>query len=198
MGWDLSEDQRDVDFYGGNPAFSGDGSVDVSGSSPYAQVETPSNDFAFASDFTVELFGLEFISIEDPGTFISFGGGSPQWGWYILLNSGNLEFAYSMNGSSINAINAAWSPSLATKYDICVDRSGTTTRMYLDGSVHASGTISGAFHASTSPLLIGRLTTGSTFADGHIHLDAVRITDGVARYANSGGYTVPTLPLPTA
>ena len=68
----------------------------------------------------------------------------------------------------------------------------------MDGSLHTSDYVPGTFYNSATDLVISRLSPGSSFGAGLNRLQACRITDGVARYADDAGYTVPTLPLPTA
>lgn len=90
-------------------------------------------------------------------------------------------------------MSGAFSPSINTPYDLAVDRSSGTVRVYNGGSVLGSATLSGMFDSNQN-LTIGRLADGA--GPGLFWYRAIRITKGVARYA--GAYTVPSLPLPTS
>ena len=74
-------------------------------------------------------------------------------------------------------------------------------RIYVDGTMVASGSIAGALWQSTFPYLtLGQIgASGGAFQSLRTgQAKAVRITDGVVRYTTNGSYTVPTLPLPTS
>lgn len=76
--------------------------------------------------------------------------------------------------------------------DICVERSGTTFRLYRGGVIKATATYSGALPDATSVLRIGSDDGTNSLKSLY---DAIRITKGVARY--NGAYTPPAS-FPTA
>lgn len=79
-------------------------------------------------------------------------------------------------------------------HHVAVDRdSGDTIRLYLDGVMKGSATLSGGPNVSGN-LRIGDRGTGTAPFNGWI--DEIRITKGVARYANDGGFTPPTTAFP--
>jgi len=161
-----------------------------------------SADFTPAGDFTIELFGVRFPSLANAVLINHYNAFSPlsnQRSWLLQYASTQLQFACSTDGSGVSIIGYAWSPTLNQPYDLAVDRSGSTVRVYVDGAKVASGTKSGSLFNASDGLVIGAGRHGDGFANlfGGSAL-AVRLTNGVARYATDGSYAVPSLPLPTA
>lgn len=166
-------------------------------------IDKPSSaHFAFAGDFTLETFDVQFFSLTAADLLANYNSSSPfsnQRSWIFGYSGTALQFVGSTNGSTnVTPASYTWNPTLNTPYQIACERSGSTVRLYVDGAVVASGTLSGALHQSTDPFLcIGQRRSGSSLIlpfDGKCK--AVRITDGVARYA--GAYTPPSLPLPAS
>jgi hypothetical protein len=83
---------------------------------------------------------------------------------------------------------STFAPNLDQWYDVAVDFDGTTYRLYIDGVVVGSSTTIRTLHNSTAPFSVGAQSDGSYAFNGHA--GAVRVTDGVARYA--GAYTPAT------
>lgn len=80
-----------------------------------------------------------------------------------------------------------------TAYFVTLDRSGSTVRLYLNGAVVGTATISGALQTNTEPVCIGHDIAASASASSQCamaHLDDVRIIKGEALYA--GAFTPPT------
>ncbi len=197
MSFDRSNTPHDVQNFGNNWD-RGVKKMDLTSASQWLIIPDHT-DFDFDGDFTIEIFGAELDAITTPQVYLCHGGLTPNWSWYLIFqdSSGDkLAFVYSTNGTSVTAVEAAWSPTADVAYDLCVDRSGSDLRIYIDGVMLTSGTVSGALHTSSEDFYVSRLGPGS-FGEGKIRLTGVRITKGVARYADDGGYTVPTLPLPT-
>ena len=200
MGFDRSADARDVQYVG-TPTFDVAKGIEMTNSAMYALIPD-STDFDFTGDFTIEMFGVEFSNVGTNKTLLSKGGGSPNWSWYLIKGTSGasgLEFDWSFNGTSINALQGSFTPSVDTPYDITVDRSDANLRLYLDGAqIAKDAAASGTYNNSADDLVISRLLPSSSFAAGLIRFKALRITNGVARYATDTSYTVPTLPLPVS
>lgn len=153
-----------------------------------------------AGDFTLELFNVIFNSVPAQGVFWShYVAVGNQRSMLIDYVSTALRITMSNDGTSgtTTTVSNTWTPTLATPYDLCFERSGSTVRIYRDGTMVQSGTKAGALHNSTNPLIIGAIdAAGASQHPGTF--DAIRYTPGVARYNTAGSYTVPTLPLPTS
>jgi len=160
-----------------------------------------SADWDFSGDFTIELFKVVFATTASQQRLIGhYNTTSNQQSWLIVYGAGagQLWFNGSTSGSSSTSIVYAWTPSIGTEYNIAVDRSGSTVRLYVDGAMVASGTISGALFGSNDVVSVGAGRSGSGFVNTFTGTcKAIRVTKDVARYATNGSYTVPSLPLPT-
>lgn len=147
-------------------------------------------------DFTIEAFGVEFDTAASNEPIIAqYTTVSSQRGWLLSYNGGQLRFHASSDGIALTTIvGHTWAPSVDTPYDIAIERSGSTFRLYIDGVNVADGTDAMTIFNSTEILAIGRQGAASpSFAD--IRMKAARITNGRALYATDGSYTVPSLPI---
>jgi hypothetical protein len=155
--------------------------------------------------YTIELFGVEFDTNTSTMTLIAQWTGTSHSNQSFRFDyRGDLTpdilriLGYTTAGTPVFFFDdsSAWTPTVGTAYDICIERSGTTLRFYINGTMLSSTTQSEAFRDASAQLLIGASKdTGSAslFLDGR--MKAVRFTNGKALYANDGGYTVPSLPL---
>jgi hypothetical protein len=156
-----------------------------------------SADFDLGADqFTIEAFA-RFASISGDQCIIS------QWptgslAWSFRRNStGTLVFLYSTTGSdSPTAVSSSWTPTTGQWYHLAVDRDASNKfRLYIEGVMVASGTVSATIFNSTGAVNIGANNAVSgRYFNGW--LDEVRITKGVARYASDSGFTVPAAAFP--
>jgi hypothetical protein len=103
--------------------------------------------------------------------------------------SNKLQFG----GAGVSTLFSTSTISTGQWYHVAVSRSGTTTRIFIDGTLEdteASDTTS--YNYSTDDLLIGRNGWNDSGSQGFYgYIDEVRITKGVARYTD-------TFPEPTA
>lgn len=101
-----------------------------------------------------------------------------------------------MNGSLATLVpagdNSGPITSTSTWYHLAVDRdSSGNLRLHIDGAMaHKATGVAGALFNSTASLLIGARSGPSLYWNGHI--DEVRVTKGVARYATDTSFSVPT------
>ncbi len=151
--------------------------------------------FSFgADDFTIE----GFVRVADTNGFIlasKYTENTNTAEWTLNWNGTNLLFIgfYGSGGSDFVIVSGAASFTVGTWHHVAVDRSGDTWRVYLDGDVVASLTEARTLVNRDQPLWIGmRNHTTALPLNGHI--DEVRITKGVARYA--GAFTPPSEAFP--
>lgn len=115
---------------------------------------------------------------------------SGDFAWFLGSVFGNVAFYYSTTGFDNPNVGVAWTPTVNTWYHMAADRDASNVlRVYIDGVVKASATVSSTFFNSTQTLTIGNDNTGAARAPiGYI--DEVRIVKGEAVYG--GAFTPPT------
>ena len=174
----------------------GTASLLLDGDSDYIQVaDHDSFDFD-AGNFTVECW-IRFAALGNNTIFSHWANGTATSMSYYLTyfnGSGILRLGHYLSGNADTSY--SWSPSTGTWYHIALERSGTTIKVYIDGtsviSVAASTT---ALRNSEDPFRIGVFndaSTGSPSLDWYFngHIDDLRITKGLARYGTN--FTPPT------
>lgn len=157
-------------------------------------------DFAIGSgEFTIEMW-LRPASV--PGTNVSF---LSQWsstqrsiafGTHSSGTQISMRTSTTGNSTSSTLVSGAVTWNVGQWYHVAVDRDASgVIRLYRDGNFLAKHTQATTLHDSTMTLEVGSSAGGATgYFDGHI--DDVRFTLGVARYASDSGYTVPTAAFP--
>lgn len=158
--------------------------------------------FDLTGDFTVECWFYPTASSGDFPRLWAFGN-------YNAANSMTLSFVNdgSASGGSITLDfngpqyqSAAGLVSLNAWQHIAVVRSGSTVKVYLDGTERLSqGSLSAPVQRS-QPFIIGNLHgfTGYTIAAFAGYIDDLRITSGTNGARYTAAFTPPTAPHPTA
>lgn len=161
-----------------------------------------SSNWTFPDDFTLEVFGFKVdanTTVEGIMAFYTTSGNQRSWLWRYDGASSPKVFqgTFSTNGSSFTLIESDEVTLTASQaYDICMERSGSTVRFYLDGTQVGSGTFAGGLNDATTVLRLLAQSDGNNLLGGRVK--AIRITKGVARYETDTSYSVPSLPLPTS
>lgn len=145
-------------------------------------------------DFTIE-FWVRHNSLTGNQTYVAqYDASSSQRAWLFLLNStGVLQYFHTTDGTTGTGQSVqtagSWA-SVNTWYHLAVSRSGTTLRLFIDGTlVNTNSSAGGNVFNSNQPLYVGSRNGGSdAWLNGWIA--DVRITKGVARYTAS--FTRPT------
>ena len=164
-----------------------------------------STDFLFGSgEFTTETFARR-TTLADSGTLLGVWDdtpGTPQQSWRIRFLDDAIRFQYSIDGNIVQSpiIASGVAFGVSTWHHIAVDRdSANKLRLYFDGTMIGSATVSATFFASNVGLSIGGTWDGtSSGADDCFQgqVDETRVTKGRAQYASDSGLTVPTSPHP--
>lgn len=141
-------------------------------------------------DFSVETWCL-FLSHTTTQTLVGnyqTANGTIGWALQYRSDTAGLRFGY----GDAALIDVPWTPVDGTWYHIAAAREGNALRVFVNGALLKTVTNSTNISGSTAPLLIGCLyyTSNIQFFNGH--LDDLRITKGVARYAAS--FTPPAAP----
>jgi len=156
----------------------GDSSIIFDGSGDTLTIPT-SSDFTFGTDdFTVEAW-INFASVANGGIFF-FTSGATAGVPYFQYYSSALVFGI----NDVGVVNTySWSPSADTWYHVAASRSGTTCKLFIDGSEVDSDTNSTDF--GSDGIQIGY--TGAGNWNGY--MDEIRFSDS-ARY--TGAFTPQT------
>jgi hypothetical protein len=109
----------------------------------------------------------------------------------IFINSSN-QLIYLVNGS---AVITGGTISSSTWTHVALSKSGTSTRMFIDGTQTGSTYTDSNDYGATARLYLGADDDGSPNAYLNGYIDDMRVTKGVARYTTT--FTPPTQAFPT-
>jgi hypothetical protein len=182
-------------FYTSTIASNG-GSMYFDGSGDYlASANNPSFQFG-TGDFTVEFWIYASASGSYTQTIGTLLTGTEAGTWRIgnRFNSTNAVYFARGNGGGYDEFNAAINVNDNAWHHVAVTRSSGTVRIFIDGVLGASSTISGTC-TSSNDLRMGYNQRDNVYMTGY--LSNVRIVKGTALY--TAAFTPPTAPLtPTA
>lgn len=157
----------------------------------YWEVDGHIDDSFGMGDFTIEgSFDLGSSPSGNRAGFGAWGGLIGDCNWYLFVVGGSLWFTiYDAGGSNLTLSSAGGVFSANTMHKVCVDRDGTKLRMYIDGVMVASTTTIWNMKTTFARRIqIGVIDGNPGF--GSVHgIDDIRITKGIARYADDAGYT---------
>ena len=143
-----------------------------------------STDFDIVGNFTIEMF----VNMSNLAGFprpYSFGAyPAPN---AISIESGTMYFW--ANGGAL--VSGTFNPTIGQWYHICVERSGSTVYMFVDGVQIATASYGGSISSQGLPLTIGYGNEANSYFNGK--MSNFRWTNSVAYNVN--GFTVPTAPL---
>jgi hypothetical protein len=169
----------------------GTGSLEFDGTTDYVVQPTSDNYGYSTGDFTIE-FWAYFDDVTTSRTVVSNLSGAASVNPHIYIFNGTLRY-FTASADRIT------SSSLSTGqwYHIALARSGSSTKMFIDGNQAGSTYTDTNNYLATAPLGIGTYWSGgspvtSNTFDGYI--DDLRITKGVARYTTT--FTPPTAAFP--
>ena len=159
--------------------FSGaSGSLDLSGD--YIRLDAASSDFAWGSGaFTYEGW---FRFNSPPATVFFFDQRESATSIVaptLYITSNTLHYYV----SNANRISYSWTPTTDVWYHIAVSRSGTSTKLFLDGTQVGSTYTDSGSYVTAGPLNIAS-TYGSNSSSFNGYVDEFRVS-GVARYTSN-------------
>jgi len=174
----------------------GTGSLAFDGTGDY--LYRPNSDlFAFGTgDFTVE-FWMYANSTATDKTLMGTASGYTTGGWQVGFNidgqqANGIEFLIE---ASPHVYVFSGALSTATWYHVAATRSGTTLRLFINGTQVSSTTSSNNISDSAgNALAVGRTIEGIGSRDYNGYIDDLRITKGYARYTSN--FTPPTAAFP--
>jgi hypothetical protein len=174
-----------TDPFGGNA-----GVLLLDGSGDYLSL-ADSADWDFSADFTIEcwvrLAGAALSGGFDP-CFLSgttTAGGSNEWYFNYNTSTSRVVFGNTTVGDIASSAGAL---STATWYHLCAQRTGSTTKVSVDGT-WGSGATNSSSHVGDG-LFIGAIRSSGGYINGA--MDEIRITKGTGRYTIGANFTRPS------
>ncbi|MDP6585580.1 MAG: LamG domain-containing protein [Anaerolineales bacterium] len=186
-------------FGGSSCHFDGTGDyVDVGGTYWTTGAAIDSGDFTIEFWLNIDAWGGN----TSQSLITNYGTNTGGWALYVSVSSGKLYW-WHHNGSAWVYLNlnqgTRTALSLDTWYHAAVTRSGSTFRLFLNGTQEDSMTDSNAMSSSDAGVQNGiRLGAVNAALQYPVngYLSDLRITKGVARYTSN--FTAPTTALPTS
>lgn len=162
-----------------------------------------------SEDFTIEGFFLHGQNTFNEALIGHYSVSTTgQRGWAFDYIAGStpdvLRFIATSDGSTVQVVvSGTWTPTPATWYYYCAERSGNTFRIYTGepggaATMLAKATNSLTIFNSNKALTLGYLVSDTVLSSEEFYgnMDEIRITKGVARYASDAGFAVPTAAFP--
>ena len=151
-----------------------------------------------ANQFTVEAWVRPAIATSKQHMIIAQASTTSQRQFYFFVDEVRLMLAISSSGITVTSIpTAGFTFAPNTWYHVAADRDAAgKIRLYINGVMYGSAVDTSTLFSSTGALEIGRLAFNTPTADFQGHLDEVRFTNGIARYASDAGFAVPTAAFP--
>ena len=157
-----------------------------------SRVVTQNTGFRLTGDYTIE-FRVRMISVASGQYFfISNYVAGTSFVWFSTAASGKISvytFGSYLPDSSASIQADTW-------YAIALTRSGTTTRLFINGQIVSESSTSVINQALDTGWSIGGPSSQMAGGSGNCFIDEVRITQGVARY--TANYTVATEAFPNS
>lgn len=168
----------------------GSGSVFFDGTTDSLILST-TPDYDFSGDFTVELWA-NFSTLSTNRILLDRWASGNAGGWQLYWRGTGTSLTFFVNATIIIQDASTTRITTGTWYHIALARSGSTVRLFVDGTSVGSNTFTTSL-TSTLPLNIGvQGSTNTNYFNGY--MDDIRITKGVARYTTT--FTPPTESLP--
>jgi hypothetical protein len=143
-----------------------------------------------SGDFTVECWFYRIASSNADEALVFFSGSSSAYAGFRLAST---YLLMSTNGSTWLFADAVWSINNNSWNHLAVTRSGSTVRVFLNGSIVVTKTISGSLYSSGTQYFVGLYQFSSTNYFYAGNLSSLRILKGTAQYTAT--FTPPTSPL---
>lgn len=174
----------------------GNYSLNMVGASSNAAINTvndPNGGFQFgAGQFTVETWvWFQTHSATAWEEILGQWASSSNLGWTLgISNVENFQFKYSTTGTNTLTVGAAYTPPTGQWLHLAADRDASNVlRVYANGTMVASATVSSTLFSSTRTLYMGN--NGNLNAPFPGQIGGIHISKGVARYATGSGFTPP-------
>jgi hypothetical protein len=157
----------------------GTGSMKFDGSGDNIVVpDSPNLNFG-TGDFTIECW-VYFDALSSNRVIAEKWTSGQTGGWQFYWRSTGSSITFYVGSTIILQDPSSGTISTGTWYHIAVARSGSTIKLFIDGSEKDSATFTTSLDNTSRFNLGSQITTNTNYLDGYI--DDLRITKGVARY----------------
>jgi hypothetical protein len=161
------------------------------GTGDYLTAPNSNASYAFAADFTVQCW-INPQTVTYTIAAYWTPGAATSCSWVLSTNASFLVFSYGIGGTNASFTATTGAIPLNSWTHVAVSRSGSTLRLFVNGQVVLSTTLSGALNnVPSNPLNIARLQDGTGSFNGY--LSNLQIVNGTALY--TANFTPPTAPL---
>ena len=168
----------------------GTGSMYFDGTGDYLTAPYSKLQDLTSGDFTVEAWVYRNVIGAEHNIAVTRSSAGTD-GWNLRINSSNTLQFYFTGGTSLTSTGTI---PATTWTHVAATRSGTTLRLFINGVIDGSTTVSDGT-TNTQPFRVGVANDNATgYMNGYI--DDLRITKGFARY--TANFTPPTAALPTS
>ena len=176
----------------------GTGSLKFDGTGDWLSIPANSN-LAFGSgDLTIEMWYYPQSRVDPYPALFSFNGlfAANVHQFFDRHDSNATKFTYFVYNYSTSSplLTSTTTISNGQWYHLAITRSGSTWRLFVNGTVEQTVTWSSAVDGGSSSSLSVGAIPGQTDADLSGYIDDLRITKGVARY--TAAFTPPSRQLP--
>lgn len=162
----------------------GGSSIALDGTGDYVKIDATYNStFSFTGDFTIEGW-------VNGSSFGQYAAIATNWesGWYFAVWNGNSLYFYANGAQRVAATGLTFTT--GTWYHVAVTRSGSTIRVFKDGTqVGSNGTLSGTVSATDFTGIGANVNNNDVTNYWNGYIDEFRISK-VARY--TANFTAPT------
>jgi hypothetical protein len=155
-----------------------------------ASLQAGSQDYCFEARVRLDDIAGYHALFSKRATDAGSGG---EWQTFFNFANTRWNMGFNTSGTSYPGADSSTAVAANTWAALCIERSGTTGRMMVNGVVVATATVTGALLTSAANLIIG--AAGNDLgAPWKGYIDELRYTIGAARYG--GAYTVSNTPFP--
>lgn len=144
-----------------------------------------------SGDYTIEIW-VKPSSLGSIMALISTRNMATSVGWQLFVSASGGVF-FQAQGTYVESTGGLLSTTVFKH--VAVTRSGSTTRLFIDGALAATGTVN-IDPAPSESVYIGRTSSSSTPYYYAGNIDEVRITKGIARY--TAAFTAPSAEFPNS
>jgi len=174
----------------------GGSSLYLNGNNQYLNVAGTDTGELEIGDYTIEAW-IRPDSVSDFRTIAAQWAGPDGGDFIFYVQNGQLrgEFQDSTNGNGVALGIGGGSISTNEWQHVAMTRTGNAARLFLNGVMVASGTLSGVYQPSAKDIIqIGAFDSTNALGDFAGYIDELRIITGTSLYSSDDGFVPPTAP----